>query len=262
MEGFWKLAVSVPIVELSELRRRVEDSIERFSFSFGFSRENLTAGGRFTGTTPGSFTASAGQRDELIVGLMRDEADRLRLLAVHGIIEPIRQELNRKFTYTLLDVYTAIRGRPFIPRDREPLWADGLYAGLLGDYSTAVHLLVPQLDNSLRFVLQKVKVIPYKQQASGVQDVFKLEETLRHEKLSEILGADTVFQLDALLIGRTSANLRNRLVHGLLNAVEASGYDSIYCWWLALRLVALIGEPPTELRREEELAIQTVSHVD
>lgn len=47
-------------------------------------------------------------------------------------------------------------------------------------------------------------VLPYKQNASGVQD-FKLEDTLGHEKLAEALGEDLVFQLEALLVDRTSA---------------------------------------------------------
>jgi hypothetical protein len=259
MEGFWKLAVMVPIVRRDELRRRVEESLERFSFSFAFSRQSLTAGGRFTGKIPGAVSDEPNDREVLIGALMRDEADRLRLLAVHGIIDPVRQELIKRFNYSISDIYLAIRGRPFIPRDREALWAAGLHAGLLGDYSSAVHLLVPQIDNSLRLLLQMARVIPYKQYATGVQDVFKMEDTLRHSKTSEILGDDVVFALDALLIGKTSSNLRNRLVHGLINDSEASAYDSAYCWWLALHIVARLGKPPAELASLLTGAAQVVS---
>ncbi|MDE2572626.1 MAG: DUF4209 domain-containing protein, partial [bacterium] len=247
MQGFWKLAMLVPIPEKSELRERAERSIEQFSFAHGFGRQHLGSAGRLTGTTPGSLGGDADEREELIASLMRDDADRGRLLAVHGLIDPMRQELVRQFQYSLQDIYMAIRGRLLIPRDRELLWTQGLHAGLLGDYSTAVHLLVPQLDNSLRLILQMLKVITYKQYVSGVQDVFKIEDTLGHEKLVEALGEDLVFQFETLLVGRTSSNLRNLLGHGLLNYAQAMSYDSSYCWWLALHLVARVGKPPAEL---------------
>jgi hypothetical protein len=87
-------------------------------------------------------------------------------------------------------------------------------------------------------------VLPYRQNASGVQDVFKLEDTLAHEKLAEALDENLVFQLEALLVDRTSANLRNLLTHGLLNYAQASSYDSAYGWWLCLHLLARVGTPP------------------
>lgn len=244
-EGFWKLAFLVPIPKKSDLRTRALESIEKYVFAHGFGRQHIGLGGRFTGRTPGSIGGDGDDREQLILTVMREDADRGRLLAVHGLIEPMRRELNNQFAYTLQDVYMTLRGRILIPYDREMLWVQGVHAGLVGDYSTAIHVLIPQLDHALRRLLQMKNVLPYKQNASGVQDVFKLEDTLGHEKLAEALGEDLVFQLEALLVDRTSANLRNLLTHGLINYAQASSYDSAYCWWLCLHLLARVGTPPS-----------------
>jgi hypothetical protein len=251
IKGFWKLAVLVPISKKSDLRERAERSIEQSVFLHGFNRTHLTQGGRLTGTTPGALGADTDEREELLKAAMREEAERLRLLAVHGVIEPMRQELVRQHNYSLQDLYFALRGRLFIPHDREMIWTYGLHAGLHGDYMTAVHLLVPQLEHSFRWILELQGVLPYKQYQNGVQDVFKLEDSLSQQKLVATLGEDVVFQIESLLTGRTSSNLRNLLSHGLLSYGQTVSHDSAYCWWLALYLVAHLGKLPAELLKVE-----------
>ena len=90
-------------------------------------------------------------------------------------------------------------------------------------------------------------VIPYSQTASGVQDVFKIEDSLKHPKLVATLGEDRVFLLKSVLTGRTSANMRNLMSHGLLDYGHSTSVDSAYVWWLALHLVATIGKAPPQL---------------
>jgi hypothetical protein len=248
IEGMWKLAVMlVPVPKKSEFRARAKKNIEEFSFTHALQRQHIGSGGRHTGTIPGAIGSDAATYDLVVEHEMLSETGQHRLLAVTGLIEPMRRELLRQFWYTEEDVFYAVQDRLFVPRGRELLWARGLHAGLVGDYTTALHILIPQIDNSLRHVLQLVGTIPYTQMSSGVQDVFRIEDTLNHPKLSAALGEDRVFLLKSVLTGRTSANMRNLMSHGLLDYGHSSSVDSAYVWWLALHLVATIGQVPPEL---------------
>jgi hypothetical protein len=83
-----------------------------------------------------------------------------------------------------------------------------------------------------------------------------LNELLYHEEVENVLGADLVFTMRALLIEPGfGANVRNNLAHGLLSTDQFVDAEAIYAWWLVWRiccmpmLMQLQGkeiQPPTE----------------
>ena len=89
----------------------------------------------------------------------------------------------------------------------------GLYAGIQGDMLAAVHFLIPQIEDSVRYILQQVGVITSSLDDDGTQEEYNLNKTLREQKfadpLAETLGDDFVFDLRGLLIEPFGANLRN-----------------------------------------------------
>jgi hypothetical protein len=55
-----------------------------------------------------------------------------------------------------------VTDNPFIPPGRERIFAEGLHAGLMGNLLVAVHLLVPQFENSIREILTRAGAITSK----------------------------------------------------------------------------------------------------
>jgi Domain of unknown function (DUF4209) len=97
--------------------------------------------------------------------------------------------------------------------------------------------LVPQIENSLRWVLHNLGTIPSSIDDDGIEEDWPLQRCLNHQKVNECLGADLVFELRSLLIEKGGPNLRNLLAHGLLDAPTCYLVEGFYVWWLMIRMV-------------------------
>jgi hypothetical protein len=153
------------------------------------------------------------------------------------IIEPVRQQINSEHGSQPQDLLPIVTNNPFVPQRREYIYMKGLYAGLTGDFLVAAHLLIPQLENSIRHLLYRSGTATSKFDEYEIQDEFDLNTMLGkyHPQLVGILGEDTVFDLQGLLVERSGYNLRNLTAHGLLN-YEGFSLQVSYLWWLVLRL--------------------------
>ncbi|MEJ1229854.1 MAG: DUF4209 domain-containing protein [Galbitalea sp.] len=128
-----------------------------------------------------------------------------------------------------------------VPKDRLRLYAKGLLAGCNLDFETALHLLVPQVENLVRFHLNQAGVattridpLTHVESEVGLSALMELDEVL------PIFGEDVVFEIRALMCGPIGPNLRNEVAHGLVSDSMAASVHSLYVWWFCFRLVYLL----------------------
>ena len=180
-------------------------------------------------------------------------------LEVQGAIEPARCEILYEHFIDEDDFYNIVVSNPFIPPGHEYVFTKGLYAGLTGDFITATHILIPQLENSLRYVLQQQGVIVSTLNTHGVQEQLRIGTILEKEELVDTLGKDHVFDLRALLIDRNYANLRNEVSHGFMQVGEFYQPATIYLWWLILRLCLVPMYLKSKDEEKEEVSTASVA---
>lgn len=121
----------------------------------------------------------------------------------------------------------------FIPTERMPLYIKGIHAGFENDFITSAHILIPQLENSMKFILQRKEII-----------TFKIAEEVQHDntlggildKLIEQTGNSMYCEVKDFLTETHKVNFRNELLHGLLPPAKIYHYG-IYTWWLSLKLI-------------------------
>jgi hypothetical protein len=106
----------------------------------------------------------------------------------------------------------------FVPRGREMLFERGLQAALEGDYIAAAHILIPQIENSIRSVLGQAGVVTTSIRSDGTQNEYDLNKLVELEEFGALFGEDLAFTLRGLLVERADSNLRNTVAHGLLSA--------------------------------------------
>ena len=145
-----------------------------------------------------------------------------------------------------LDLMPLVTNNPFVPPRREKLFVKGLYAGLTGDFITATHILIPQIENSVRYILSNRGAITsgIDNKNNGIQKEDNLNSTLypsKYPQITSIFDEDTLFDLQGLLIEHSGSNLRNRMAHGLISDDDFSSSTFSYLWWLTLRLCFGIG---------------------
>jgi hypothetical protein len=99
--------------------------------------------------------------------------------------------------------------------------------------------LIPQVENSLRVVLQRQGVITTGlDSASKRQDEQSLNVTLYEyeDELESIFGQKIVFELQNLLVEPLGGNLRNEAMHGLMDDGSFYTQPVVYLWWLILQV--------------------------
>ena len=134
------------------------------------------------------------------------------------------------------DLSFIVNENPFIPQGHELLYSRGLLAGLQQDPIIATHLLVPQLENSLRHILKQQGFIASNLTSAMIQDEYTLGKVLELQDLKKVLAEDIIFTLKGLLVERMGGNMRNEVCHGLYSYEQFFNARTIYLWWLTLFL--------------------------
>lgn len=79
-----------------------------------------------------------------------------------------------------------------------------------------MHLLIPQIEASVRYVFQQHDVVTSTLDSDETQKERDLNQLLWMPELEEIFGPDIAFDLRGILIERFGDNMRNEFAHGLM----------------------------------------------
>jgi len=243
-KDFIEAILSLAFVALPPSLNSIKDEVLHNRVSFPIShlinQYQVDAEGKTKGVRQG-----VNPSDELVEEKIRPFA--LKTARIHResimlcAIQPALHQLRQDHLVTLVsDLDGIVKGNPFIPNDRTQLFSRGLMAGLKGDYVLSLHILVPQLENSLRHLLRLLGAVPSGYSENGIQQDFTLGKILFIDELKSILGEDLVFDLQGLLVEPLGSNLRNIIAHGLAGEEEMNQFQYIYLWWLILHLCCSI----------------------
>ena len=164
-----------------------------------------------------------------------------RQTVVNGLIEPARQLIQSEHPLGQHHLRLIAAMTPFIPADRVALATMGLARFFGGDFFSALHILVPQLEHSLRHILKHAGVDSSAIKSDMTQEDRTLSVIIKKERgpLECLLGPAIVFEIENLFDFRGGPVLRHRLAHGLISASECYDTDSIYACWFIFRLYCL-----------------------
>jgi len=161
-------------------------------------------------------------------------------LAIESIfLRQVLESLVKKYpTFENLCVDYLFRS-PIFGEDRKSIIERGVKEYLNGNHMTAVHLLIPQIENALRVLLETAGGSVLKPARGGGFNLKVLDDLLRDPLVVQVFGEDIVFYFRALLVDPRGWNLRNCVCHGLCDASEfgPSMSDRIIHVLLCLALV-------------------------
>ena len=157
-------------------------------------------------------------------------------IRVDGFIEPARVQILNDHKPTFQDLLFVVRNNPFIPPGHEGIFLRGLHAGFHNDFVVATHLLTPQIENSLRYVLETHGVDVSNLKSDGTQPVKVLGAIFGMPETKQIFEESLCFELRGCLIEKTGFDFRNRVAHGFVHEGECYSHAAITVWWLVLRI--------------------------
>ena len=124
----------------------------------------------------------------------------------------------------------------FVPEDRKKSFLKGLVAGFNYDFITAMHLLMPQVENAIRVLAEECGAVVYKTNEDGTEESLSLESILKLSEVKDILEEDFLFNLKVFYTSTVGFGMRNRVAHGLYSDDELQSIDGLAVWWFTLKL--------------------------
>jgi hypothetical protein len=100
--------------------------------------------------------------------------------------------------------------------------ASGVERYFAGDYVSAIHVLVPQLEDTLRRILGQAGLPTQVQDDDGTTREMALGEVLANPLLKAGLGKDIWYYFRTLLVAKEADNLRNDVAHGIVKASDCT----------------------------------------
>jgi hypothetical protein len=155
------------------------------------------------------------------------------------VVEHTRRYLLTEHNPSLRDMLEIVANNPFVPTGRELIYAQGLLSGLQGDYLIALHVLIPQIENSIRNLLTRNGVITSSLNSEGIQEEFDITKLLDMPETAKIFHEALIFGLKGTLTSKFGGNFRNLLAHGLLERGHFFSSNAVYIWWLILKICCM-----------------------
>jgi hypothetical protein len=164
-----------------------------------------------------------------------------RQMAVAGNINTIRRVIMNEHNVSLNMLIPIMQASPFVPPGHELIFAKGAFRFLAGDDIEAAHLILPQLENSLRHLLALNGVETNRINPDGTQEETMLSRLLEEhrEPLLTMIPTAMLQEVDLLFNFRGGASVRNELTHGKMNDGDFWSADVIYATWLVLRMACV-----------------------
>lgn len=159
------------------------------------------------------------------------------------VIDAVRE----KYAPTPEQIVQWLSKSPVFHESRREFVAQGLQAYETGDYLKAIHILVPQVEHTLRnlLVLMQIPTTKAVPRHPGIMDVKSMNQILEDERVRGALTENIWRYLTVLYIDRRGLNIRNDLAHGLLEmqTFNRAIADRVFHSLLVLGLVHAVPKP-------------------
>lgn len=126
----------------------------------------------------------------------------------------------------------------FVPPGFEAIFAQGFSKLVQGDMVSAAHLLIPQLENALRHVLNSRRSNTAKLNGDLTQEDQSLKLLLKNywEEIEQVFGVDNTYLFHILFNLKGGPMLRHEVAHGKLSTALCYEPSCIYACWFIFHL--------------------------
>lgn len=140
------------------------------------------------------------------------------------------------FTIEEDDIRKVIEESAFVPPDRKESYLKGIMAGFSGDFLTALYILVPQVENSLRELAITCGEPVYNLNENGIEELKTMHAILELDGVKEKLDEDFLLSLKTIFCSKFGLNMRNNVAHGMFSDSQLQSYEALYTWWAILKM--------------------------
>jgi len=129
----------------------------------------------------------------------------------------------------------------FVPPGFEAIFSQGFYKLVQGDMVSAAHMLIPQLENALRHVLNSRRSNTAKLNVDLTQEDQSLGLLLKNYwgEIEQVFGVDNTYLFHILFNLKGGPMLRHEVAHGKLSTEQCYEPSCIYACWFIFHLTCV-----------------------
>lgn len=238
-EAFRRITIKF-LEDGDRVKQQIYDLYKEYPLSFLISKQLIDHKGRVLATI-GSLEEDEGGN------VIQQMAQNLQVQAVF-----LREVIKKTIQKYLLDedkILGYLLQSPSFEQSKIEILRLGLRNYLNNDNVSAIHLLIPQIEDSFRKLLEICGGTILKQSRSGDGFFYKtLEEILRDERLNQVFGKGLTLYFRVVLTDRRGWNVRNNVAHGLTpqDGFNVQITDRLFHILLCLAAVRMENSNPQE----------------
>lgn len=204
-----------------------------------FGARYISNDGRIIAKTPAmNWIDDSDPKNEVALLSKTHELFKIRVdLLVNMLILPALGQLWKEYRITKDLMIALCHLSPLVQEDRIYLLGNALWLGFEADFSSAIHLICPQLEHIVRTLLKDEKVETSNLDKDGIENENGLSTLMGLPKVEDIFGKSLSFEIKSIFTESIGFNLRNNVAHGILDDNTSASVEAVYAWWLTLRLV-------------------------
>lgn len=153
--------------------------------------------------------------DDRIGNVIRQMSQNLNISAI--FLNASLGEVIKKNLLSSKDVLDYLYGSPAFTEVKKPFIELGLKYYFQESYINCIHILVPQIEDIIRTIIDLAGGSILKPVRTGGFNYKILDELLRDDVFLNIFGENVCFYLRVLLTDKRGWNIRNNLCHGLIH---------------------------------------------
>jgi hypothetical protein len=184
--------------------------------------------------------------------IAKAEAIRRNLVAT-AQIEVARQAIMAQHFLPEETLAALLQHSPFVPPELIATFSRPFLRFFQGDFASAVYILTPLVENSLRYVLKQ-----HDHDVTTFDDATQTQKSLtisqlfeqRREELDAAFTKPVTTDIENVFLNQPGAHLRHDIAHGLAHDGTPYGPDAVYGCWLIFRLCLLPLFPYRDQLRE------------
>ena len=167
------------------------------------------------------------------------EGSKYYSMIADGFIQRYLWLCRKKFNFTEENLSFLVEDNMFIPENRKSTFLKGLVAGFNLELPTAMHLLMPQIENAIRCLAQECGAVVYKTHKDGVEECLSLESILKTPEVIDCFEETFLFNLKLFYLSEYGFGMRNIVGHGLNSDKELQSSASLATWWFTLKICCM-----------------------
>jgi len=140
---------------MEDLKKEAIEVSQSSPLSSLFGTTRVDAEGKVIFRSPGGNLDGNDDEQALRHTICRNQGP-YRQTMIAGQFEPVRRHIASTYALEERHFIPIVAHSPFVPPENEYIFALGFARMMQGDIVSAAHLLLPQLENSLRYVLKQV----------------------------------------------------------------------------------------------------------